>query len=271
MKGVGKVYLVGAGPGDPGLLTIKGRDLIEDADCVIYDYLVSPEILAFASPDAEMIYVGKRGSEASWAQGEINALLLEKAREHELIVRLKGGDPFIFGRGAEEAEALVKAGVEWEVVPGVTAGASVAAYAGIPITHREISSSVAFVTGQESPSKSESAIRWDKLATGVDTLVFFMGVSRINEIADRLTENGRAAHTPVAVIRWGTRENQKTWISDLSNVADVVKREKVSSPALIVVGEVVRLREQLQWFTEQHERRFADYATPNPFFEAIAS
>jgi uroporphyrinogen III methyltransferase/synthase len=271
LRGKGKVYLVGAGPGDPGLLTIKGRDLLEAADCVIYDYLVSPEILAYASSAAEMIYVGKRGSEVSWAQGEINALLVEKARRHEVVVRLKGGDPFVFGRGAEEAEILVDAGIDWEVVPGVSAGVSVAAYAGIPITHRELSSSVAFVTGQEDPSKPESAIRWDKLATGVDTLVFFMGVARIEEIADRLIENGRGSQTPVAVIRWGTRDNQKTWISDLANVGDVVRREKISSPALIVVGEVVRLREKLQWLVEQHEQRQVGYSAPNPFFEAIAS
>jgi uroporphyrinogen III methyltransferase/synthase len=173
-KPPGKVYLVGAGPGDPGLLTIKARDLIASADCVIYDYLVNPEILAHASPHAELIFAGKRGGESSRAQGEINDLMIEKAGEYQLVVRLKGGDPFIFGRGGEEAEALVDAGIEWEVVPGVTAGSSVAAYAGIPITHRGLSSSVAFITGHEDPSKPQSAIRWEHLAKGADTLVFFM-------------------------------------------------------------------------------------------------
>src|SRR5262249_36987893 len=168
----------------------KGRDLLAAADCVIYDYLVNTEILRHAPETAELIYVGKRGTEISWAQSEINRLLVAKAEQYGLIVRLKGGDPFIFGRGGEEAQALIEAGIAWEVVPGVTAGSSVAAYAGIPITHRGMSSSVAFVTGHEDPAKQQSSIRWEKLATGVDTLVFFMGVSRAGEIAARLIENG---------------------------------------------------------------------------------
>src|SRR5262249_29819263 len=177
----GKVYLVGAGPGDPGLLTLKARDLIAAADCVIYDYLVNPEILRHAQADAELIYVGKRGFGDSWTEAEINRLLLAKADEHQLIVRLKGGDPFIFGRGGEEAEVLVAASIEWEVVPGVSAGSSVAAYAGIPITHRGLSSSVAFVTGHEDMSKPQSAIRWSHPAKGADTLVFFLGMARLAE------------------------------------------------------------------------------------------
>jgi uroporphyrinogen III methyltransferase/synthase len=246
----GKVYLVGAGPGDPGLLTLKARDLIAAADCVIYDYLVNPKILEHASARAELVYVGKRGVESSWTQGEINRLLIEKAGEHSIIVRLKGGDPFIFGRGGEEAEILVDAGVEWEVVPGVTAGSAVAAYAGIPITHRGLSSSVAFVTGHEDPAKPQSAIRWEHLATGVDTLVFFMGVARVKEIADRLVEHGRSSETPVAVIRWGTYDHQETYVSTLANVAELAVRERITSPALIVVGEVVKLHEKLHWFEE---------------------
>jgi len=197
----GRVYLVGAGPGDPGLLTLKARDLIAEADCVIYDYLVNPEILKHARAESELIYVGKRGFESSWTQGEINKLLLSKAAEHSRVVRLKGGDPFVFGRGGEEAEVLAEAGIEWEMVPGVTAGSSVAAYAGIPITHRGLSSSVTFVTGHEDPSKPESALRWQHLARGVDTLVFFMGVSNIAEISRQLIAHGRNAATPVAVIR----------------------------------------------------------------------
>jgi len=246
-----KVYLVGAGPGDPGLLTLKARDLIAAADCVIYDYLVNPEILSHAPAHAERIYVGKHGTEYTWTQGEINRLLVAKAREHAVVVRLKGGDPFIFGRGGEEAEVLVAAGIEWEVVPGVSAGASVAAYAGIPVTHRGLSSSVAFVTGHEDPGKPQSAIRWEHLATGVDTLVFFMGVAKIGEIAAQLARHGRHPETPVAVIRWGTYAYQETYVSNLTEVAALVEREGVKAPAIIVVGEVVRLREQLQWFAPE--------------------
>jgi uroporphyrinogen III methyltransferase / synthase len=274
-KRVGKVYLVGAGPGDPGLLTLKARDLIAEADCVIYDYLVNPKILKHARAEAELIYAGKRGLESSqqlWTQVEINRMLVAKANEHAVVVRLKGGDPFIFGRGGEEAEALVEAGIEWEVVPGVSAGSSVAAYAGIPITHRGLSSSVTFVTGHEEsksrPGKSQSAIRWDHLANGADTLVFFMGMARIVEIADQLIANGRDADTPVAVVRWGTYGHQETVVSNLAGVAAAVERRNLTSPALIVVGEVVRLRERLQWF---EEIRLANNSAPNPFFEALAS
>jgi uroporphyrinogen III methyltransferase / synthase len=247
---LGKVCLVGAGPGDPGLLTIKARDLIAVADCVIYDYLVNREILEFAPAYAELIYVGKHGKDYNWKQEDINRLLIEKAREHDLVVRLKGGDPFIFGRGGEEAEALYEAGVEWEVIPGVTAGSSVAAYAGIPITYRGLSSSVAFVTGHEDPQKIESAIRWEHLANGVDTLVFFMGISRISEISAQLLRHGRSDDTPVALIRWGTYGHQETYVSTLSEISSLVQSEGIQSPGIIVVGEVVRLREKLQWFEE---------------------
>lgn len=265
---LGKVYLVGAGPGDPGLLTLKARDLIAAADCVIYDFLVNPEILKHAAAHAELIYVGKRGLENSWTQSEINRLLIEKAHEHAAIVRLKGGDPFVFGRGGEEAEVLIDAGIEWEVVPGVSAGFSVAAYAGIPVTHRGVSSSVTFVTGHEDPSKAQSALRWEHLAQGADTLVFFMGVARLTEIAQQLLQHGRSADTPVAVIQWGTYAHQETHVSTLAEVAGMARRAKLTAPALIVVGEVVRLRAKLQWFKEL---QLADYGAPNPFFEALAS
>jgi uroporphyrinogen III methyltransferase / synthase len=246
---LGKVYLVGAGPGDPGLLTIKAADLLQVADCIIYDYLVNPAILRYAAPHAEKLYVGKNGGRRSWKQDDINQLLIQKANEHRLIVRLKGGDPFVFGRGGEEALALVEAGIEWEVVPGVTAGSSVAAYAGIPVTHRGLSSSVAFITGHEMPGKSQPNIRWEHLANGADTLVFFMGVANIHDIAEQLIQHGRSAATPVAVMRWGTYNEQEVYVSDLANIASVVEREQVKSPALIVVGEVVHLREKLNWFT----------------------
>ncbi|MEP7273523.1 MAG: uroporphyrinogen-III C-methyltransferase [Acidobacteriota bacterium] len=245
----GKVYLVGAGPGDPGLITLKARDLLAKAGCVIYDYLVNPQILVHAPAEAELINVGKRGTEYIWTQREINAMLIEKAGKHDVVVRLKGGDPFVFGRGAEEAEALVEMGIEWEVVPGVSAGISVPAYAGIPLTHRALSSSVAFVTGHESPEKTESSIHWEKLATAVDTLVIFMGIGGIREIAAKLVEHGRSAETPVAVIRWGSYDRQETWTSTLADVAGLIERAAIQAPAIIVVGEVVRLRSELQWFT----------------------
>ena len=244
----GKVFLVGAGPGDPGLLTLKARDLIAAADCVIYDYLVNPKVLGHASSRAELICVRKRGTEYTWTQAEINSLLIDRALANETVVRLKGCDPFIFGRGGEEAEALVAAGIEWEVVPGVTAGASVPAYAGIPITHRGLSSSVAFVTGHEDPLKQSSVIKWEHLATGVDTLVIFMGVATIREIAAKLIRYGRPGATPVAVIRWGTYEDQETWTTTLEEVPDLVIRAGISAPAIIIVGEVVRLRAALEWF-----------------------
>lgn len=245
----GKVYLVGAGPGDPGLLTIKAAELLKVADCVVYDYLVNPAILSYAAPQSEKLYVGKSGGGHSWKQDDINQLLIAKAHEHRLVVRLKGGDPFVFGRGGEEALALVEAGIEWEVVPGVTAGSSVAAYAGIPVTHRGVSSSVAFVTGHETPGNAQTNLRWEHLANGVDTLVFFMGVANVGEIAEQLIQHGRAATTPVAVVRWGTYDEQEVCVSDLTNIAALVERQNIKAPALIVVGEVVRLRAQLNWFT----------------------
>lgn len=244
----GKVYLVGAGPGDPDLLTIKARDLLARADCVIFDYLVNPRVLEYRSPYAELINVGKRGTEYVWTQDDINSLLVEKAQTNELVVRLKGGDPFVFGRGAEEAEALVAAGIEWEVVPGVSAGISVPAYAGIPVTHRALSSSVAFVTGHEDASKRNSSVRWDHLAKGVDTIVIFMGVGQIREISEQLIRFGRSEETPVAVIRWGTYERQETWITTLARVAEMITETQIRAPAIIVVGNVVRLRSELQWF-----------------------
>lgn len=249
VRRTGKVYLVGAGPGDPGLLTVKAADLLRAADCVIYDYLVNPEILRLASPRAEKLYVGKQGCGKGWKQEDINHVLIEKAAQHRLIVRLKGGDPFVFGRGGEEAEALVDAGIEWEVVPGISAGSAVAAYAGIPVTHRGVSSSVAFVTGHETPAKAQSSLRWEHLANGVDTIVFFMGVANIQTISEQLIQHGRSAATPVAVVRWGTYNEQEVFVSDLANIANLIEREQVKAPALIVVGEVVRLREKLHWFS----------------------
>lgn len=249
---LGKVYLVGAGPGDPGLMTIKGRDTLASADCVVYDYLINPEIIGIAPPTAEKIYVGKHTGGFSWKQEDINRLLLDKARQYKTIVRLKGGDPFVFGRGGEEALALAADGIEWEVVPGVSAGASVAAYAGIPITHRGYGSAVTFVTGHEDPNKTQPGLNWEHLAKGTDTLVIFMGVAKLGEISAHLVEHGRRADTPVALIRWGTYGKQQVWVSDLANAAAMAQREEIASPVLIVIGEVVRLREQLQWFATEN-------------------
>jgi uroporphyrinogen III methyltransferase/synthase len=245
---LGKVYLVGAGPGDPGLLTIKARDLIAAAGCIVYDHLVNPDILHYASPFAELIYVGKQGHKCATKQETIHAILVTKATEYPIVVRLKGGDPFIFGRGGEEAVALVSAGIEWEVVPGVSAGAAVAAYAGIPITHRGLSASVTFVTGHEDPTKPQSSLHWEHLAHGSDTLVIFMGVANIRDIAAKLLLHGKDPATPVAFIQQGTYEQQSTHTCTLLEVPELLTTASIQAPAIIVIGEVVRLREKLNWF-----------------------
>jgi len=242
----GKVYLVGAGPGDQGLLTLKGKTVLERADCVVYDFLANDELLRFAPSRAEKIYVGKRGRDPATSQAEINQLLVRKAREGRIVVRLKGGDPFIFGRGGEEAEALVKAGIPFEVVPGITAGHAAPAYAGIPVTHRDFASAVSFATGHEDPTKTEPALNWSKIAAGPGTLVFFMGVSNLTEIARALTQHGRHPHTPVAVIRWGTRPNQEVITGTLRDIGR--KARAIQPPAVTVVGDVVKLRDSLNWF-----------------------
>jgi uroporphyrinogen III methyltransferase/synthase len=243
---IGKVYLVGAGPGDPGLFTLKGKAVLERADCVVYDYLANEELLRFVRPNCEKIYVGKRSGSHTLSQAEINELLVRKAREGHIVARLKGGDPFIFGRGGEEAEELVKAGIPFEVVPGISSGYAAPAYAGIPVTHRDFTSGVAFITGHEDPAKVETALDWAKISTGLGTLVFFMGMKNLPEIAGKLVEHGRDAETPVAVIRWGTRAGQQVVTGTLADI--VGKAAGVSPPAITVVGEVVRLREQLNWF-----------------------
>ena len=244
----GKVYLVGAGPGDPGLITVKGADCIARADIVVYDYLASPTLLAHASPDAEMIYVGKKGGDHTLPQDGINALIVEKAKQGNRVVRLKGGDPFIFGRGGEEAEVLIDAGIPFEVVPGVTAAVGASAYAGIPLTHRDHTSDVAFVTGHEDPTKAESNLNWKALATGIGTLVFFMGVKNLPTIAANLMANGRSADTPVAVIRWGTTPKQQTVTGNLDTIVAETQRTGIKAPAIIIVGGVVSLRKTMQWF-----------------------
>jgi len=237
----GTVYLVGAGPGDPDLVTVRGKRLIAEADVILYDHLSPVCLLDDARPDAQRIYVGKKRSEHVRTQDEINELLIAEARAGHTVVRLKGGDPFIFGRGGEEAEALVAAGIPFEVIPGVTSAVGVAAYAGIPLTHRRETSEVSFVTGHD-----VDAIDWSRYRTG--TLVIFMGLTTFDEIAERLIAVGRDAATPAAAVRWGTRGDQVTVEGTVSSLGERVRETDLKPPALIVVGEVVGLRKTLNWF-----------------------
>jgi uroporphyrinogen III methyltransferase/synthase len=243
----GVVYLVGAGPGDPGLMTARSLELIAGADAIYYDRLIPPGALAGARADAELVYVGKQPGVPSVPQEEIGERLIEAGRAGKSVVRLKGGDPFVFGRGGEEGEALREAGVEFEVVPGVTAGVAATAYAGIPVTHRDDASAVAFVTGHEDPHKQESAIDWPALARFPGTLVFYMGVKRLARNATALIEAGRDPDEPAAAIERGTWPGQRTITATLGTIAEAVEREQVKAPALIVVGEVAKRREQLEW------------------------
>lgn len=253
----GVVYLVGAGPGDPGLMTARSLELIASADAIFYDRLIPPGALDGARADAELVYVGKQSGVPSVPQGEIGERLVEAARAGRSVVRLKGGDPFVFGRGGEEGEALREAGIEFEVVPGVTAGVAATAYAGIPVTHRDDASAVAFVTGHEDPEKEESALDWEALARFPGTLVFYMGVKRLADNAAALIAAGRDPAEPAAAIERGTWPGQRTVEATLGTIAAAVEREAVKAPALIVVGEVARRREQLGWLERRplHSRR----------------
>ena len=246
--GVGKVYLVGAGPGDPGLLTIRGKECLERADVVCYDYLANPALLDLASKRAERIYVGRRGRGAYLEQEQVNRLLIDKALQGKVVVRLKGGDPFVFGRGGEEAEAVAAAGIPFEVVPGVTSAVAVPAYAGIPVTHRTLASTVTFVTGHEDPLKGGTTLEWPRLATASGTLVFLMGMKNLPSIVEHLTKEGKPPHTPVALIRWGTRAGQRTVTGTLGDIVAKAEQAEMEPPTVIVVGEVVTLRAQLNWF-----------------------
>ncbi|HXR60789.1 MAG TPA: uroporphyrinogen-III C-methyltransferase [Solirubrobacterales bacterium] len=253
----GIVYLVGAGPGDPGLMTRRSLELIAAADVVLYDRLIPPGALAGARSDAELVYVGKQPGVPSVPQEEIGERLVDAARAGKSVVRLKGGDPFVFGRGGEEGEALREAGIEFEVVPGITAGVAATAYAGIPVTHRDDASAVAFVTGHEDPEKTESALDWQALARFPGTLVFYMGVKRLGENASALIEAGRDPEEAAAAIERGTMTGQRTVTATLGTIAEAVAGEEVKAPALIVVGEVARRREQLGWLERRplHGRR----------------
>lgn len=243
-----KIYLIGAGPGDPKLLTIRGAEALAHADVVVYDRLVHPAILKHAKPGAEMIYVGKASSEHTMKQEDINRLLVEKAKEGKTVARLKGGDPFVFGRGGEEAEALASEGIEFEIIPGVTSAIAVPAYAGIPVTHRKLCSTLGIITGHEDPAKTESSIKWNKISTGIDTLIFLMGVENLPHIVSELVKNGRPKNTPIALIRWGTRAQQETVVGTLETIVGLVEKAGFTSPAVTVVGDVVNLREKLRWF-----------------------
>jgi len=243
------VYLVGAGPGDPGLVTRRAHDLLTACDCVVYDYLVNPEILATCPASAARHFVGKRGHAESTTQEAINRLLVDLAGKHRCVVRLKGGDPFLFGRGGEEAQALHAVGIRFEVVPGVTAGVAVPAYAGIPVTHRAASSAVAFATGHERPGK-ESALDWSALAR-IETLVLYMGMHRLDESCRALIAHGRPAETPAAVVQWGTYAHQRTVTGTLTTLPGLAHAAGLGAPAITVIGEVVRWREHCAWFEQR--------------------
>lgn len=242
----GKAFLVGAGPGDPGLLTIKAKECLELADVVIYDRLVSTEILHMAKPDAEMIYVGKEPNHHAVRQREIEKIMVEKAQAGSMVVRLKGGDPFVFGRGAEEAAALTRENISFEVIPGVTSAIGALAYAGIPVTHRDFASGFHVVTGHE--CMTSTGVNWGAFTDSNHTLVILMGLSHIREIMEQLIASGRSGQALAGVVCNGTRENQEVVIGTLGTIAELVEKHDLHPPATIVVGDVVRFARELSWF-----------------------
>ena len=242
----GKVYLIGAGPGDIGLTTIKAKECIQKADCIVYDRLANKRLLEFKKDGAEVFYVGKQGSIHTTPQKNISERLVNEARKGKFVVRLKGGDPFIFGRGGEEAEILAEEKIPFEIIPGVTSAIAAPAYAGIPLTHRDYSSTVAFITGHEAPYKKGARVNWNKISTGAETLVFLMGTKNLPQNVAKLIESGRDPETPVALVRYGTRPKQKTVTGTLKDIVSKVKR--IQPPTILIVGEVVKLREKLNWF-----------------------
>ncbi|MDD3654603.1 MAG: uroporphyrinogen-III C-methyltransferase [Desulfotomaculaceae bacterium] len=244
----GMVYIIGAGPGDPKLITVKGLERLKEANTIIYDRLASYRLLSFARRDAEIIYAGKSPAGHTMKQKEINRLLVEKARAGKIVIRLKGGDPFVFGRGGEEAEALYEAGVSFEVVPGVTSAIAAPAYAGIPVTHRGLASDLVIVTGNEDPLKESSNIAWEHLAADTGTLILLMGMANLPEITKTLVKHGRSPQTPVALVQWGTRPNQRTLTGNLANINEMAVHAGLESPVVIVVGNVVKLRDKLRWY-----------------------
>lgn len=247
----GKVYLVGAGPGDPKLITVYGLECIQKADVIAYDRLVNPALLENAKEGAELIFCGKSPGKHHLIQEQIHELLVTKALEGKVVTRLKGGDPCVFGRGAEEAEVLVEHGIEYEIVPGITAGIAAPAYAGIPVTHREFASSFAIVTGHGREEKGQDHLNWSALANGIDTIAFYMSVGNLEYISKKLIDNGKRSTTPVAVIEWGTTDHQRTITGTLENIHDIVLQEGFHNPSMVLVGEVVQLRKKIQWFEKQ--------------------
>ncbi len=247
MNKKGKVYIIGAGPGDPGLITLRGVECLKRSDVIVYDYLVSPDILNYARSDARLIYVGKKGGDHTVSQDKLNQILVDEASQGNVVARLKGGDPFIFGRGGEEAEVLVAAGIPFEVIPGVTSAIAVPAYAGIPLTHRRFTSSVTFVTGHEDPNKTESSVDWETISLA-GTVVFLMGVRNLESIVDRLIQHGRESDTPAALIRWGTTPDQETITGTLKTIVEIARVREFTPPSIFVVGDVVSLRNDLTWY-----------------------
>lgn len=246
---MGKVYIVGAGPGSVDLITVKGLRCIQEADVILYDRLINKELLTYAKPEAKLIFCGKLPNNHTMIQEKINSLLVKYAKQGKVITRLKGGDPFLFGRGAEEAEYLVDYGISFEIVPGVTSGIAAPAYAGIPVTHRELGSSFAIVTGHMRAGKND-CIQWESLAKGIDTLAIYMGVGNLPYICQQLMKFGRSESTPVALVHWGTMEEQQTITGTLATIVDIVDASDIQNPSMIIVGEVVKLREKIQWFEQ---------------------
>ncbi len=258
----GTVYLVGAGPGDPGLLTIRGLEVLQQADVVIYDRLVNPLLLAEAPAQALRISAGKLPGRHGLPQSQINWLLIAHAHCGRRVVRLKGGDPFVFGRGGEEAQALAEAGIPFEVVPGVSSAIAAPAYAGIPLTHRQLSSSFAVVTGHEDVRKDRPAVDWARLATAVDTLVVLMGASTLPSVVSELLAHGRPPQTPVALIRWGTMEDQQTLTGSLADIVAKAQTAGLEPPVVAIIGDVVALRDRLRWFDDLSVVRMQELKFP---------
>ncbi len=251
MSTPGKVYLVGAGPGDPGLVTLRAKELIERCDALVYDYLANPELLQWTKAGCEKIYVGKQKGFHAIPQEEIEKILVDRAKQGLMVVRLKGGDPFVFGRGGEEAETLQRDGLSYEIVPGVTAALASAAYAGIPLTHRHYSSSVSFLTGHEDPEKHEMHVRFEEFARTGGTLCIYMGMGHLAEITERMLAVGAAPETPVAIVQWATTPRQRSLVSTLANAAVDKEAAGLSSPAVVIIGEVAKLSEQIGWFEQK--------------------
>ncbi|MCS7203864.1 MAG: uroporphyrinogen-III C-methyltransferase [Thermodesulfovibrio sp.] len=247
----GKVYLVGAGPGDAGLITLKGIRAIQQADCIVYDFHINPRLLTYAKENVEFIYAGKRGGHHEMTQEEINKVLVEKAKEGKTVCRLKGGDPFIFGRGGEEAETLAEEGIDFEVIPGVSSVIAVPAYAGIPVTHRKIASAFTVITGNEDLSKQERIFTHIRASNASETMLFLMCVKNLDTITNKLIQEGLKPDTPSAIIRWGTRPEQKVIEGSISEISELAREHKITPPAILIVGDVVKLRQKLLWYEKK--------------------